>query len=109
MPATPPWVRRNRMVAWTSYFCVLIGFGSLAMGLTAAASGHRGWALVAGAICAAAFLGGMSLFGATAHHDRVTHHAGPSLLFDTSWPAAPLEPSRTAHDPRRRLRLRRGH
>lgn len=109
MPATPPWVRRNRMVAWTSYFCVLIGFGTLAMGLTAAGSGHRGWALVAAAICAAAFLSGMSLFGATAYHDRITHHAGPNLLWDPSWPAATVEQPGAPHRARHRLHLRRGH
>ncbi|MCC3313563.1 hypothetical protein [Nocardia africana] len=109
MPATPPWVRRNRMVAWTSYFCVLIGFGTLAMGLTAAGSGHRGWALVATAICTTAFLSGMSLFGATAYHDRITHHAGPNLLWDPSWPAGTLEQSGAPHRARHRLRLRRGH
>ncbi|MFF0497820.1 hypothetical protein ACFYU5_15530 [Nocardia aobensis] len=109
MPATPPWVRRNRMVAWASYFCVLIGFGTLAMGLTAAGSGHLGWALVAGAVCAGAFVGGISLFGATAYYDRTTHHTGPSLLWDSSWPGAAFEPSHAPHAARHRLRLRRGH
>ncbi|MBF4998101.1 hypothetical protein IRT45_13160 [Nocardia sp. BSTN01] len=43
---------------------------------------------------------------ATACHDRTTHHTGPSLLPDSSWPGAAHEPSRVS---RHRLYLRRGH
>ncbi len=103
MSDTPGWVRRNRRVAWTSYFCVLIGFATLAMGLTAAGTGHRGWALTAGVICAVTFIGGITLFGATAHHDRVTHHAIPNLLSD-SWPGPAFESTGLPRDPRPMLR-----
>ncbi|WP_227982431.1 hypothetical protein [Nocardia spumae] len=106
MSDTPAWVRRNRRVAWTSYFCVLTGFATLAMGLTAAGTGHTGWALTAGIICAVALIGGITLFGTTAHHDHVTHHAIPNLLSD-SWPGPALSPPDPPRDPR--PRLRRGH
>ncbi|QIS19890.1 hypothetical protein [Nocardia terpenica] len=89
MPATPSWVRRNRFVAWVSYFCVLIGFGTLAMALTAAGSHHTGWALMAGGICAATLIVGLTLIGTTVHRDHIDHHATPNLLSDSSWDETP--------------------
>lgn len=106
MLRAPGWVWHNRLVAWTSYLCILIGFGCLALALVAAGSGYRTWALTAAVICAVAFVTGFSLFGATAHHDRVTHHVGPDLLADR-WPNAadPLATAPRVYRPGLRQRL----
>ncbi|MFI5775595.1 hypothetical protein [Nocardia sp. NPDC051570] len=88
MPATPNWVRRNRFVAWVSYFCVLIGFATLAMALTAAATGHARWAVLCGGLCAAAFIIAITLFGTTVHRDHVDRHATPNLIADP-WQRTP--------------------
>ncbi|RDI67090.1 hypothetical protein DFR76_103161 [Nocardia pseudobrasiliensis] len=101
MAATPRWVRRNRFVAWVSYFCVLIGFATLALALTAAGTGHTRWAVVAGGICATAFVLGFTSIGTTVHRDHVDHHATPNLLADP-WQRTPpfaarREPARREH------------
>ncbi|MCX4092826.1 hypothetical protein [Nocardia sp. alder85J] len=82
MRATPIWARRNRFVAWTSYLAVLIGFATLAMALTAAASGHTRWAMVAGGLCAAVVIVSIGVLAATVHRDHTHHHGGPNLLTD---------------------------
>jgi hypothetical protein len=82
MPATPAWARRNRIVAWTSYVCVLLGFATLAVALTAAGSGDIRWAMIAGGACAAITIVGITLLATTVHRDHVDHHAGPRLLND---------------------------
>ncbi|WP_280384903.1 hypothetical protein [Nocardia wallacei] len=82
MPTTPSWVRRNRVVAWLSYFGVLVAFATLAMALTAAGSGHQGWALLSGGICTATVIIGLTLYGTTVHRDHADRHAAPSLLND---------------------------
>ncbi|WP_019925919.1 hypothetical protein [Nocardia sp. BMG111209] len=87
MRATPTWARRNRLVAWTSYLAVLAGFATLAMALTAAASGHTRWAMVAGGICAAIVVADIMLLTMTVHRDHAHHHDGPNLL-DDEWDQA---------------------
>ena len=88
MAATPAWVRRNRFAAWSGYFCTLITFATMAMALTAAGTGHTGWAMVAGGICAATILFGLTVLGTTVHRDHVQDHATPNLLSDC-WESAP--------------------
>ncbi|WP_147471597.1 hypothetical protein [Nocardia stercoris] len=84
MPTMPLWVRRNRAVAWVGYVAVLITFATLPMALTAAGTGHTGFALLAGGICAAALITGVTLVSTTVHRDHTQHHATPNLLAD-SW------------------------
>ncbi|GAB2696790.1 hypothetical protein [Nocardia thraciensis] len=88
MPVTPSWVRRNRLVAWLSYFGVLVTFATLAMALTAAGSGHQGWAMLSGEVCAATVIIGLTLYGTTVRRDRADRHAAPSLLNDC-WEETP--------------------
>ncbi|MBB5917032.1 hypothetical protein BJY24_005944 [Nocardia transvalensis] len=90
MPATPNWVRRNRAVAWSTYFCVLIAFATLAMALTAAGSGHTDLAVLAGGVCAATVIVGLTLVATTVHRDHEDHHAVPNLLND-HWRPMPSE------------------
>ncbi len=84
VPAMPQWVRRNRAVAWAGYVALLITFTTLAMALTAAATGHTAFALLAGGICAAALITGIALVTTTVHRDHSQHHATPNLFSD-SW------------------------
>ncbi|WP_051499209.1 hypothetical protein [Nocardia sp. BMG51109] len=91
----PGWVRRNRFVAWSSYCCALVVFATLPMALTAAGSGHRGWAMLSGGVCAAAAVVGLTLFVTTVHRDHIDHHAIPSLVRDR-WFAEPSRGRRPA-------------
>ena len=108
MPGKPGWVRRNRFVAWTAYYCVLIGFATLAMTLTAAGTGHHGWALTAGVVCAIAFLSGIGMVGTTARQDRSADHATPNLLTD-SCHSLELQPAAHPAGSRLHLPLRHRH
>ncbi|AYF75701.1 hypothetical protein D7D52_19695 [Nocardia yunnanensis] len=58
------------------------------MALTAAGSGQTEWALLAGIICAATALFGLTVMTTTVHRDHVQHHNIPSLLNDT-WKRTP--------------------
>lgn len=97
MPLTPTWVRRNHFAAWSGYFCVLVGFATLAMTLTAAGSGHTRWATVAGIICVATVVYGLTVISITVHRDHLDHHSTPNLLVD-EW-------DQTPHTLRRRILL----
>ncbi|MFI1920423.1 hypothetical protein [Nocardia sp. NPDC020380] len=88
MPSTPGWVRRNRFAAWSGYFCILVAFATLAMTLTAAGSGHTQWAMIAGIICAATVLLGLTIMTTTVRRDHVEHHLVPNLLNDC-WEKTP--------------------
>ncbi|MTE14255.1 hypothetical protein [Nocardia aurantiaca] len=66
----------------------MVAFATLAMALTAAGSGHTQWALVAGLICAATLLFGLTVMTTTVHRDHVERHNAPSLLNDT-WESTP--------------------
>src|SRR5436309_7770447 len=88
MAGTPSWVKRNRFVAWVSYFAVLLGFAALAMALVAAGSGYRDYALAAGGICAGIAIVGVALYSTTVHRDRAEHHAIPNMLSDC-WEKTP--------------------
>ncbi|MBF6331398.1 hypothetical protein [Nocardia transvalensis] len=103
MPGTPTWVRRNRFVAWASYFCVLIGFATLALAITAAGNGNYRWALLAGGICAATALVGGTLLATTVHRDHAEHHSPPNLLNDT-WERTPAYARRRGAPPETRPR-----
>ncbi|MCM6775444.1 hypothetical protein NDR87_15790 [Nocardia sp. CDC159] len=99
MSATPRWVRRNRFVAWAGYFCVLIGFATLAIALTAAGTSNTRWAVLCGGICAGAFVLAVVLIATTVHRDHVEHHATPNLLVD-SWQRTPPFVTRRDAPPR---------
>lgn len=58
------------------------------MALTAAGTGHSQWALIAGTICAATVLFGLTVMSTTVHRDHADHHNVPSLLNDT-WETTP--------------------
>ncbi|MGV9413652.1 hypothetical protein ACWDOP_27440 [Nocardia sp. NPDC003693] len=58
------------------------------MALTAAGSGQTRWAVLAGIICAATLLFGLTVMMTTVHRDRVDEHMIPSLLND-SWEKTP--------------------
>ncbi|WP_067536657.1 hypothetical protein [Nocardia crassostreae] len=58
------------------------------MTLTAAASGHTEYAMVAGIVCAVTALFGITMMTTTWHRDNVQHHNIPSLLNDT-WERTP--------------------
>ncbi|MGW4248716.1 hypothetical protein [Nocardia sp. NPDC004722] len=58
------------------------------MALTAAGSGHTQWAMLAGIICAATVLFGITIMTTTIHRDHVEHHNVPSLMNDT-WEVSP--------------------
>lgn len=60
------------------------------MALTAAGSGHSQYAMVAGIICAATALFGVTVLGTTIHRDNNEHHAVPSLLNDSYEKAPPF-------------------
>ncbi|GAB4586471.1 hypothetical protein Ntsu_43030 [Nocardia sp. IFM 10818] len=58
------------------------------MALTAAGSGHTQYAMLAGIVCAATVLFGVTVLGTTIHRDNMEHHNVPSLLND-SWEQSP--------------------
>ncbi|MQY17235.1 hypothetical protein NRB20_02980 [Nocardia sp. RB20] len=88
MSMTPNWVRRNHFTAWSGYFCALVAFATLAMTLTAAGSGHTGYAMIAGVLFALTLAYGLTLISTTVHRDHVDHHATPNLLAD-KWDQTP--------------------
>lgn len=87
-PTMPVWVRRNHFAAWSSYFCVLIGFAMLAMTLTAAGSGHTHWAMITGSVLIVTVVYGLTVISITVHRDHVDRHATPNLLAD-KWDQTP--------------------
>ncbi len=87
-PTMPAWVRRNHLAAWSAYFCLLVGFATLAMTLTAAASGNTGWAIAAGILLILTFLYGLAIISTTVHRDHVDRHSTPNLLAD-KWDQTP--------------------
>ncbi|WP_067686526.1 hypothetical protein [Nocardia jejuensis] len=58
------------------------------MALTAAASGHTQYAIIAGIICAATVLFATTTLATTIHRDHLDHHHNPHLLNDT-WQQPP--------------------
>ncbi|MGW4119071.1 hypothetical protein [Nocardia sp. NPDC004711] len=66
----------------------MVAFATLAMALTAAGTGHTEWAMLAGIVCAATILFGITVMTTTVHRDHVDHHNVPSLLNDT-WESTP--------------------
>jgi|GEM_PF-688502 hypothetical protein len=94
MPINPNWVRRNHFAAWSGYFCLLATFATLAMTLTAAASGHTQWALICGILCALTVVYGITVITTTVHRDHADHHSTPNLLAD-KWDQTPRALRRT--------------
>ncbi|WP_067666484.1 hypothetical protein [Nocardia miyunensis] len=88
MPMTPSWVRRNHFTAWSGYFCALVGFATLAMTLTAAGTGHTGYAMIGGVLFVLTLVYGLTLISTTVHRDHLDHHATPNLLAD-KWDQTP--------------------
>ncbi|WP_405495688.1 hypothetical protein [Nocardia sp. NBC_00511] len=66
----------------------MVAFATLAMALTAAGSGHTQWAMLAGIICAATVLFGITVMTTTVRRDHTEHHNVPNLLNDT-WETSP--------------------
>src|SRR5215472_1102010 len=93
MPNPPEWARLNRVTAWAGYICGLVFFVFLAFAVVAAATGHGGWAIVAGALCIIAGVVGIVLWSTVTRRDRLEHHNSPSLLQST-WEQSPAEARR---------------
>lgn len=60
------------------YVLVMIGFGALAIAITAAGYGYEGWTLIGGIVAAVCLVGGAAWV--VLEHRRVKHQEGKSLL-----------------------------
>ncbi|RDI50939.1 hypothetical protein [Nocardia mexicana] len=76
----PRWVKRNRFAAWAGYFCLLLAFASLGIGLTSAGRADDGWAILWGVVFLIAVGLGIGIVGTTVHRDHVEGHKPPHLL-----------------------------